>query len=167
MLSRPFQTGDLITWRQGPGIFVQPIPPFLQLIPNFAKTPTSHDAHFIVIILCTFPSRKRLYMHNDGQQHFLQEATKRVRNIEFHWHIGGDPEGVALGKRGVFCIRGLFYGKTPGRSGLSQGDNLGQVWRTRLFCCFWEIDDGGETPSWAGVAINDLFRLGFWHHSPE
>lgn len=54
ILSRPFQKGVLITWRQGPGIFMRAyslIPPLLQPIPNFAKTLTSHDAHFIVAIL--------------------------------------------------------------------------------------------------------------------
>lgn len=120
--------GVLITWRQGPGIFVRAyslIPPLLQPIPNFAKTLTSHDAHSTIIIsLLSTRANASTYI-TVGSRIFLQQATNIFYNIRISPAFEGGLEGVAPGKAEYFASENWFMEKAPHCFGFSEGNNLG------------------------------------------
>lgn len=136
------------------------IPPLLQPIPSFAKTLTSHDALFTVIISLLSTRANVSTYTTVGSRIFLQQATNRFYNIRISPAFEGGLEGVAPGKKWSILHQrtGLwkrllifFLGFLREESWLSLENGT--------FCCDLEIDDRGKPPVIAGAVIIGRPRL--------
>lgn len=171
MLSRPFQKGVLITWRQGPGIFVRAyslIPPLLQPIPNLCEdadvSRRSFHCHHIVPV---YLEQRALKTPQLTATFSSSKPLTEFTIFEFHQHLGAVPKALCRKKRGFFCIRELVYEKGPWWVWVSLQGRIAAEFGGCDFLRHLENRGQGKDPVITAAAMKGRLWLEFWHHSPQ